>query len=312
MLRIMRQTNKDRYRHVFCDYDFYSSHQTLFKLWKTRFQSLNDVEKIAAWVAALGCLRRAHDWFGGIRKEFFLSDSSPHQHLLTLQEIFQDTPVLIPQHISPQMNLTDFLNQIKIKAFPESCHRSLCFMMSGRYPLDIVRHIPTPAELLRIQTAGRRIVSLNENFEEWTHQKYSERDHLGFLMHDLIHADHFFYEPKHQLGQLGFFAFIQTIISDKSLEAMLCSEDFKTQFEYVISDMNSHPVHLFQTLKTLLYMKNKNDFLSEKIWKNWCEQNSVKNDQLVALTFLNTKSFSSEHAKTIELLCIGLVKQISI
>lgn len=312
MLRIIRQTNKDRYRHVFCDYDFYSSHQNLFKMWKSRFQNLSDVDKVAAWVAALGCLRRPQDWFGGFRKEKFLISTNAHQHPLNISDIFDETPVQIPLQISSKMNLTDFLNQVRIKAFPESCHRSLCYMISRRYPLDVVRHIPTPAELLKIQTSGRRIISLNENVEDWPEQKYSGRDHLGFLMHDLIHADHFFYEPKHQIGQLGFFKFVENILLDEGLVSLLGAENFKTQFEYLISDMNSHPVHLFQTLKTLLFMKNQNDFLSEKTWINWCKKNSVQQDELVALNFLNTDSFNSEHAKIIELLCVGLVKQNSI
>ena len=303
MLNTMQKMNKDRYRRVFCDQEFYKSHQNCFKQWKTRFQSFSNVEKTQAWVIALACLRRPKDWFGGKRQNIFLETTLNIQHSLNLKQLFLDTPVQIPAKIDPDTNLIDFINICKIKAFPESCNRSLCFLSNGRYPLIITEKIPTPQELLQIQINGKRIITLNENYTTWPDNLYSGRDFLGFILHDLIHADHFFYKPEYRDGQLGFFKFIQNILTDEGLVFLLQSDHFKIGFEYIISDMNSHPVHLFQTLKALLYSELKNDDLAENYWKIWISKSKLLPHESLALESINSPSFNINSAKTIEFLC---------
>ncbi len=299
---------KDRYRKVFCDYGFYNLNQNTFFLWKTRFASLSNVEKVQAWVIALSCLRRPQDWFGGKRQNVFLESTTNFQHALNLNQLFENTPVQIPAKLNRAMNLIDFINIVKIKALPEACNRSLCFMANRHYPLIITEKIPTPHELLQIQIAGKRIISINENFSTWPNALYSGRDFLGFVLHDLIHADHFFYKPEHRDGQLGFFRFIENILSDQSLNALLQSETFKIGFEYIISDMNSHPVHLFQTLKTLLFTTIKNDTLSQQCWKNWAAKSSLSATEVQAVDAINCSGFNTSSASLIEMLCIRLGK----
>lgn len=310
MLSIIQKKYKDRYRTQFCDEDFYRNHQELFKMWKTKFARLSNVEKVQAWVVALSCLRRPKTWFGGKRQEFFLTDTSTLQHSLSLLELFENTPILIPPKLNSHINLTDFINEYRINAFPESCSRSLCYVTSGRYPLIITEDTPTPVELLNIQISGKRIITINENFESWANTLFADRDFLGFVMHDLIHADHFFFEPEHRDGQLGFLKFMGNLLSDENLQELLKSPDFKNGFEYIISDMNSHPLHLFQTLRALLKLELNNEDLANSYWEKWVQKTNLQSEsEAVSLSLVNTINFKNEHARAIELLCIRLGQQ---
>ncbi|MEQ1723588.1 MAG: hypothetical protein ABL930_10460, partial [Pseudobdellovibrio sp.] len=118
--------------------------------------------------------------------------------------------------------------------------------------------------------------------------------------------------PLHRDGQLGFFNFMKNILNEADLNQLLTSESFKSGFEYIISDMNSHPVHLFQTLRALLLTETKNDDLALKSWQNWVEKtNSLKPYERESLSLINSSGFSDEHARAIEILCIRLGQQSS-
>lgn len=311
MNTIIPKTHKDRYRKVYCDQEFYIRNQSTIKMWKTRFQNLNNVEKVQAWVMALSCLRRPEDWYGGKRQQTFLSETRPYAHPLSLETLFKDTPVRISPKLDSAMNLIDFINVCKIKAFPESCNRSLCFIANKKYPLIITEKTPSPKELLKIQISGQRVITINEDCELWPTNYYSGRDFLGFILHDLIHADHFFLDPEHRDGQLGFFHFIENILNDEILNKLLFLDSFKTGFEYIISDMNSHPVHLFQTLHALLFTESKNDKLAQICWENWIRKSDLSETDSRPILLVNSTFFNSDYARAIEILCIRLGKQIS-
>ena len=192
------------------------------------------------------------------------------------------------------MNLFDFINQNKIKAIPESCFRSLCFVADKTYPVVITESVPSPRELLQLQISGQRIITLNENYTSWPTTRIDGRDILGFTLHDLIHADHFFGDPVFRDGQLGFFRFVESLLSDKDLNFLLgSSEKFSKGFEYVISDMNSHPLHMFQTLHALLFSELGDDSRASLIWNRWCGGSAC-------LLAVNTIAFSLVDALAVE------------
>ncbi|MGZ3692156.1 MAG: hypothetical protein ACXVAX_11680 [Pseudobdellovibrio sp.] len=299
---IIQKKHKDRYRILFCHENFYSDYQSLFKMWKTRFAHLSDVEKLQAWTLCLSCLRRPQDWFGG-KSQAPLVAENHFKNSLTLQELFENSPILIPKKINPTMNVFEFINNYKVKALPEACFRSLCYMVDNRYPLKMTQGEVTPFELLKIQLNGERVVALNEDYETWPHTLYANRDFLGFILHDLIHADHFFREPKHRNGQIGFYHFIRNFSETSSLQSLLEAHEFRSGFEYIISDMNSHPLHLFQTLHSLLFKTLRDDRLAEQIWKEWSNKTPTTELNLQILLKVNSPEFTHESARCLELLC---------
>lgn len=303
---IHKRNYKDRYRTIFCDRDFYLQNQDTFALWKTRFQSFTDVEKALAWTLALCCLRRPNDWFGGYRPQPISTDTNLHQHPLTLEDLFANTSIKIPKKVSRKLNIVDALNTLQIKAVPESCFRSLIYTCTGRYPLWVTQAVPTPEELLHLQIEGRRVLSYNEDFTVWPDTLYADRDFLGFVLHDLIHADHFFHDPIHRDGQLGFYRFVESILHEKSLGLLLDSEKFRQGFEYIISDMNSHPVHLFQTLHSLVFSEIQDDATSCTIWRAWSSHSEFLPTEIESLNRINSREFNVSDAEQLEILCIRL------
>lgn len=305
MLRII----KDRYRPLFCSSDFYSENKFVFDQWNQLFKNLSSIEKIQAWVVALSLLRRPTDWYGGLRKQKRM-DPSCEKHLrhpITLQQlVVQNSNLAIPFSLQ-NFNLFQVINEVYIKAIPETALRALTFFTNQTYPLEIVQYVPTPQELLTFQLQGKRIISFNENIDSWTHTLYHGRDFLSFIIHDLIHADHFFSNPNHRAGQLGFYRCIQAILEQTTLLNFLKNAVFKEAFEYIISDMNSHPIHLFKTLKARVLQVVKNDSKANSIWESWTliwsREDSAVNS---ALQKINTQLFSDKDALEISEWCIAL------
>lgn len=302
MLATIHEKHKDRYRIQFCNENFYVKHLNTFKMWKSLFAGLSPVDKLQAWVLGLSCLRRPTDWYGGPRP-LAIREGFSYTHGLNMGQLFEGTDVRLPAKVSASMNVFDFLNSYRVKALPETCFRSLCFIVDDHYPLDLVSGEVAPLELLKIQISGRRVVALNERVEEWAGSLYAGRDYLGFILHDLIHADHFFSSSVYRAGQLGFYKFALEIFGLASVQSLLVDSKFKEGFEYIISDMNSHPLHLFQTLHSLLFSVLRDDVVALEIWNEWVSVLSLKADEAAALACVNSKAFTTDHAVVVERLC---------
>jgi hypothetical protein len=165
---------------------------------------------------------------------------------------FQKSPLFKDQRThSPVM---EFIRNFSWKGHTERIRRSLFQWHESNYPLVLSNQIPKPLELLKIQAEGQRIITVFNQASQW------QENHLGktaweFTVHDLIHADHFFQKSDWQTGQIAFYKFVlenwdEPIIAD-------ARTFFSDQFDYLISDMNSHPQHMYQTLNALCLMSRK-------------------------------------------------------
>ena len=149
---------------------------------------------------------------------------------------------------SARSSTIEFLRQHSWKGYSDRIRRSLYEWHQGRYPLTLWSTIPSPLQLLEIQSQGQRVITVFKTALEW------EQTHLGksaweFVVHDLIHADHFFENPIWREGQIGFYRFILEHWDHELMTNLKthCPE----QFDYLIADMNSHPQHMYQTLSAL-------------------------------------------------------------
>ncbi len=120
---------------------------------------------------------------------------------------------------------------------------------------------------------------------EIDHYILGERDHLSFIMHDLIHADHFFHDNQMGKGQVGFYRQMRSWIKAQHFHQLLLENaDFKSSFEYLISDMNAHCVHLWKGFKSIT-QKNAPD-----LWQKLVED--LANEPIKNILFkLNTPDF---------------------
>lgn len=141
-----------------------------------------------------------------------------------------------------------------LKSLPCTVARSLCLWRTGRYRLKLLNYKPSPLELLKMQVQGFRCVSLLS--EDWGAFIDQERDVFSFVIHDLIHADHFFSQPQLFELQKYFYREILQLTERGFFDRATMTENSKNLIEYICSDMNSHPVHLYKTLKAALDMEN--------------------------------------------------------
>jgi hypothetical protein len=156
-----------------------------------------------------------------------------------------------------------------LRSVPLAVNRSIVAWAEGRYPLVLTAAIPSAEELLRLQAGGQRVVTClfqPEQLTRWVHGRphagasggphagasggphagaSGGRDPLGFVLHDLIHAEHFFRDRELYAGQVEFYReVLERLTVSREFSAILASPEAREKFEYIISDMNSHPEHL--------------------------------------------------------------------
>ena len=99
----------------------------------------------------------------------------------------------------------------------------------------------------------------------------NERDAFSFLLHDLVHAYKMFNNHILLKGQIGFCKAIMKILENQQGKELIndlikSDESFEENFNYLISDMNSHTKHLFYYFKAILINAFKAKFnLKEEI-----------------------------------------------
>jgi hypothetical protein len=144
-------------------------------------------------------------------------------------------------------SLSEIFSNFSLKSTPLTVNRAITEWSLGNYDLELMFRIPSPQDVLRQQKSGRRCVT---TITDKRIAKYilGDRDALSFTMHDLIHADHFYFHNECYLGQLGFYGLLNKTITYFDLS----NEKFASEFEYVISDMNAYAIHLMKCLKSAM------------------------------------------------------------
>lgn len=155
-------------------------------------------------------------------------------------------------NISTQSIIIQSLNDHHWIGHTDRIRRALIQWHMQKYPLQLLSYVPTPFEILNFQAIGKRVVTVFTQVAEWN-QMWGPHNAWNFIAHDLIHADHFFENPVHQKGQVEFYQFVLRNWQHPEIQPLHANAGF----EYLISDMNSHPQHLFDTLKNLVIQNRK-------------------------------------------------------
>lgn len=192
---------------------------------------------------------------------------------------FQFEPNII-RRLEKVNSLMEIFSSFALKSTPLSVNRAILQWACGNYGLELMFRIPRPHEVLKQQKEGRRCVTTLTD-ERISRYILGERDALSFTMHDLIHADHFYYNNECYEGQLGFYGLL-----DKTFDYFdLTNEKFEHEFEYVIADMNAYAVHLMKCLKSAMI-----HYFDENYFKGWPKGL----DAPEALFLLNTPAYIPE------------------
>lgn len=231
---------------------------------------INQAELTAHYIFLGLSLRYPGEWPGALQQ----TENIPHQ----LTSLFPDHIPLEPnvRKRIEGLNLGAILNSFALKSTPRCVNRALLHFSTGHYPLELMFHIPTPLEVLEQQRRGRRCLTLIIKENQMKDYILGERDYLGFCMHDLIHADHFYHSNLSYHGQLGLYNLLWKQIGAGTFTELMHNSEFQREFEYIISDMNAYPIHLLKCLKSAMIFYGQ-----ETIFNEWAKQFNVQNQLLM-------------------------------
>jgi hypothetical protein len=163
----------------------------------------------------------------------------------------------LAKRLNDHLTLFEFVNSFNLHSVPQSARFSLAsWYLEDNFKLVLfVNKIPTPREVLEMQANAQRCVTII--FDRLDRLVLGERDPLSFMLHDLVHAYKMFHNEYLLKGQIGFSKAISNLLNDVTGAKLInelneSNKDFAHQFDYLISDMNSHWKHLFHYFKATL------------------------------------------------------------
>jgi hypothetical protein len=279
-------------------------------------REISDAELVAAYLVLHLAYRHPRRWYNGLRStlnpQLEARAVSP-----TIEILGSRWKSTFHEHLyrCGLREALDFFVSGQLRGVPAAAANSLNHWHAKRYPLHLMFTIPTPADLLRLQARGERIVTVPLEESDRGQFILNQRDNVGFVLHDLIHAEHFYGSGELFQGQLGFYRLLHVRL-DEFLASFksFAGEDaswpiFQTEFEYVISDMNSHCVHLLKCFKAVLlrhtlrsWGHGESAFLSTSdkdrfnAWLgDWCDLHDIQGTARAAFLRLNEAENPEDH-----------------
>ncbi len=224
-----------------------------------RSGQINPYEMVSLYVLIFALFRRPLDFLGGPLKDLPHLRQPSQTAMAKLFAILQaELPSQLKENkilnrIFTSDNLYEGFVRYQWRSIPLSANRALACWAIGRYPLLLREDVPTSEEVLLMQSQGTRCLSLLTDLQLLQNFIEEGRDAWGFLIHDLIHADHFFYDPERAQAQILFSQKLLKIYYQPQIQMMLVNDPiFKKEFSYLMSDMNTVPLHLLKTFKAIL------------------------------------------------------------
>lgn len=124
--------------------------------------------------------------------------------------------------------------------------------LRGSWSLRLLLRIPSPLEVLHLQAAGVRPVTVLAEYPRASRPVLGKANGFDFLVHDLEHAYKFFHDPELHVAQRRFFGLLRAAVERGLFTPYRSDPVFAGQLDYLISDMNTHPVHGLRYLCAVL------------------------------------------------------------
>lgn len=240
-------------------------------------------------------------WLGARRPSMNIT----HKMYTPLSDLNLELETNIIKRLDGVLNLGDMLNNFALKSTPETVNRSLLHWSNSNYGLELMFRIPSSSEVLSQQKMGRRCVTVLTEAEKIRTYILGERDSLSFTMHDLIHADHFYFHPESFDGQINFYWFIDFCMKKGHFDELMLVPKFVEELNYLISDMNAYAIHLMKCLKAALVFHHPE---GESFFEKWVNQVSSTLSEKEALLRLNSKAYIPESEDAILLSLLAKFK----
>ncbi len=156
-----------------------------------------------------------------------------------------------------KISFWDFFISYRIKNISERVFTTLYSWRFLDWNLILYERVLTPTEVLILQANGQRCVSVFWNAEQYNSHILKDKNSFEFTIHDLEHAERFFYNNEIKEGQIIFYKKLLNEVNSGIWNIPLTELKFKEDFEYLLSDMNTHPEHQKQYLAAILFNYQK-------------------------------------------------------
>lgn len=211
---------------------------------------------------------------------------------------------------TPTENLENLFNEwLEMRQFRKvipNAHTSLSKLIRKEWPAAITSHIPSPLEVLKLQTEGLRVVTVLTKAERVLLPVLTKKHALEFMLHDLEHLYKFEFDQNLKKQQMLLAKFILHSHELGFFNEFLKDPSFQDKFDYLASDMNTHPMHSLQYMKAffLEYLlrsegHERGGFLTpageqkyDQLMLELAGQWGWKKDAATALTQLNRRPLS--------------------
>lgn len=220
--------------------------------------NLTDPEWTAVYLVLFGIFHRPRNFIGGSlnRKTNCAAGTLTNKRFLSY---FALAPTWA-KHFPPEQKFLETVCNRSLRSIPLTVNKTLAAWSLGNYPLLLREDIPSVDEVLEMQTQGRRCVSVLMD-PRLLRSFFDGRDAMSFAIHDLLHADHFFHDPVQARAQIEFLRRLQRAAHIDFLRDTRASDTtFRADWEYLIADMNTVPLHLFKTFKAFILKAVKRRF----------------------------------------------------
>lgn len=152
----------------------------------------------------------------------------------------------------PAPALADLLERYQYLGVTPHAITALAAWMRGRWPLVLHEEVPEALSLLAYQAAGTRVVTVIIDPVRRHLPIMHKPDAFAFLIHDLEHAYQFFHHPNLHQQQRAFYISLQRWVQQGWFDGCRSDPAFNDKFNYLMSDMNTHPAHSVSYLRAIV------------------------------------------------------------
>lgn len=166
----------------------------------------------------------------------------------------------LPQTTSTPASAISIFKNHRPKKLPGEIIKALKLIEKYPNSIQLIPGEPSSKEMLESLKNGIRIITLKILPEEWQPPFGKHGCPVEFILHDLQHTCRFLEDDHLKQLQIGWSHGLWKITQTNLLEPFQSDPEFKTRWDYLISDMGSHPFHGWLTLKSAIRdsMKTKN------------------------------------------------------
>lgn len=155
-----------------------------------------------------------------------------------------------PAALSP--HLITYLSRYQFRGVIPNVTHALVAWLRNKWSLCLCDYIPDSLAVLAMQTRGIRPVTILAEYPRMLQPVLEKPNAFVFMQHDLEHAWQLFHDPLLQQAQVSFAQLLQRAVQHGLFVHYLHDATFTEQFDYLISDMNTHPLHAMYYLHAII------------------------------------------------------------